>query len=329
MYVRATINGSLHLPETWVGYSTVNTDGYFTLPPTETEEALPSEIAFFNGQGGNAFEIEWEFKATSGYGAPAIWREIGTTKHTVYVVKAAPSTPLRQESLFNIACKAANGTNGTDQQVVDAVFSEFADRLVYRVQRSSGEPQEEPMKYAHDASVPVTGTAATIIALGKGRCGLWATLFKEVALIHGISTVDTVQLEAYDSSSSNTVKQQFLTAYLSHFGTTPDFADKQYSVLYIKHWNVSNAWNPASTVKLAAQGTNNPQPYFYDHALNQFGGKIYDPSYGTKHDDLLKWEDAALDAIGAENVPLTPGVGGALWVLKANATSTRETSNTP
>jgi len=48
---------------------------------------------------------------------------------------------------------------------------------------------------------------------------------------------------------------------------------------------------------------------FTDHAVNSYGGVLYDPSYGTKYTSNLSWEDASIESFG---IPVTADEKGVL-----------------
>jgi hypothetical protein len=260
------------------------------------------------------------------------WKSAGTTKHTVYVVKAAPVTTMRQESLFNIACKTADGksSSSSDQQMVDAVFTEFEDRQVYKVEPSKGVSQTSPMTFKHDASVPIDDKASSLINLGKGRCEHWAALLREAVAVHGVSVLTRVKIYPELPNSTDATLTRFFQAYNAHFGHNPGVTDLQKSLLYIRNWNVSDPWTLSQATPVEAQGNTTPQMFFLDHVVDKLVGKIYDPSYGTSFSSLVTWEDAALQGIGAANYPsggsIYPPV---LWLETVNQASTRETSDIP
>lgn len=50
-----------------------------------------------------------------------------------------------------------------------------------------------------------------------------------------------------------------------------------------------------------SQGNPNPRKGFRDHALVNFGSRLYDPSYGTASvTDIDEWEQASLDVVGGD-----------------------------
>lgn len=60
----------------------------------------------------------------------------------------------------------------------------------------------------------------------------------------------------------------------------------------------SQTINGADQTGLPAQGMANPQPYFSDHVVLNYNGKIYDPSYGTLYQTEQDWANANLAGFG-------------------------------
>jgi hypothetical protein len=71
-------------------------------------------------------------------------------------------------------------------------------------------------------------------------------------------------------------------------------------------WNTdaSGYWHWVSQVGIPGQNMATPSTkHFADHALVEFGGDLYDPSYGSgPYNNLLDWQRAALAAFGKHNV---------------------------
>ena len=67
----------------------------------------------------------------------------------------------------------------------------------------------------------------------------------------------------------------------------------------MKNWNIGNEFAPIDNQGIEGQGNPNPKGRFTDHAVVEYGGKYYDPSYGSDvFASQQAWEDAALDAFG-------------------------------
>ena len=99
-----------------------------------------------------------------------------------------------------------------------------------------------------------------------------------------------------------------------------------YGVIFVKSWTLqANPFAPTDNVGIEAQTNQNPQAFFGDHYVVAYGGKFYDPSYGS---DVFAtqqaWEDAALDAFGAYINPALPN-GSTFWIWKADPKGSTET----
>jgi len=62
---------------------------------------------------------------------------------------------------------------------------------------------------------------------------------------------------------------------------------------------------------LNGQGGSPLERHFRDHAVNSYGGVLYDPSYGTNYPSKLAWEDASVESFGN---PVTADQKGVLEV---------------
>lgn len=64
-----------------------------------------------------------------------------------------------------------------------------------------------------------------------------------------------------------------------------------------------------------------------NHAAVRYAGKIYDSSYGLRHNDFLSWENSGLEGVGAiywsQNDPNTERH----WISTANRAASRETDD--
>ena len=116
------------------------------------------------------------------------WVEVGVTKHTVYLTLADPLTGLRQESLFNLGSRQANGMGGnvsdpSDREAItEAIWTDFGARNVRRIDGTQ-------LTYYSSFLTQVTSTQ-DLLATGDGQCSSWAKLFLDVRKIQGIADID-------------------------------------------------------------------------------------------------------------------------------------------
>jgi len=69
----------------------------------------------------------------------------------------------------------------------------------------------------------------------------------------------------------------------------------------------SGYWRMVLNTNMPAQNNPSPQFVFWNHAVNEYGGKIYDPSYGNTWNTQLSWEDACVNAY-LTNLSYTVGI---------------------
>lgn len=109
---------------------------------------------------------------------PCQREELRITRHTVFLTYAQPAATLssKQESLFMLACWNARGLT-QEQQITPALWEEFTDRRVQRIDRKL-------LTYYR----PYTNAAATtngLIKTTNGQCYAWARLFVDMGKVHG------------------------------------------------------------------------------------------------------------------------------------------------
>lgn len=334
--IKASSPQGLQIPETTV---TPYADGTIELSLTEASNNLTNSIEFHNADDETAFIINWEISIGS-----SGWCAIGSTKHTVYITMADPiktAMGLMRETLFNLGCRNAKGKGSAVQTVVDAIYDDFKDRDVQKVKPSSGTLDGTGMKYWNNP--PTAGFLTTdLLSSGDGRCGAWTRIFTDVLRSQGIDA----QITAFYAPNPNlqTLGPAILAKYPNYqgqitylFGNPPQPA----SLILVKAWNIGNEFAPIDDQGIAAQSNPNPQAYFGDHFVVEYGGKYYDPSYGS---DVIasqqEWEDAAVDAFGlmifanpalpdqAQANPALPQ-GVTIWMWQPDPKGSAETISQP
>jgi hypothetical protein len=77
---------------------------------------------------------------------------------------------------------------------------------------------------------------------------------------------------------------------------------------------------------VAGQGNADPIGIFGDHALIEYDGEIYDPSYGTgPFAGILEWEDASIEGFGVQFIkPSLLSVDFKFWTRKLDTKGTQE-----
>ncbi len=157
-------------------------------------------------------------------------------------------------TVVHISCKNANGEE-EEKYVPGRVFAEFTDLVVKRVDGTQ-------LTYWATGSPP--DNTQDLLNTGDGRCGAWGDFFDDCLLVQGISG----QL------------------YSGIYTKDKEFEDEP-GVIYKGHAFVVDP-------DLEGQGATDPPNDFKDHCVVRYNGKIYDPSYGKKYDNLLKWEDPSV-----------------------------------
>jgi len=313
--VRANSAQGLKIPET----SATTEGGTIELPATSSSENLGDTIQFYNADENSAFTIDWEIRIGDGG-----WLALGSSRHTVYVTRAAPvktAKNLMRETLFNIGCRNANGLGDDEQAVVDAIYSEFTDRDVQKAKPGSGSLIGYRLRYWEEEQAERFKTE-DILESGDGKCGAWTKFFIDILRTQGIDA-QIVNFQAPAPPTQNLaadIKAQF-----------PKYGGKISSIkglIYVKKWTlISDPFAPIDDFGIAAQGDPDPQAYFGDHSLVKYGGKLYDPSYGSGvFASQQEWEDAAIDAFGAIFIATPPLPNGASkWIWKADPKGSTET----
>jgi hypothetical protein len=311
--VKATSAQGLQIPETSV---TPGSGGTLNLSLTTAQNNLTNSIQFHSADAGSAFKIDWEVKVGNGD-----WSAIGSTKHTVYIVMADPiktAAAEKREGFFNISCRNAQGKGANAQAVVDAIYADFTDRDVQTVKPGTGEKSGTAMKYWGNPN-GISGSSLVLISTGDGSCGAWNRLFTDILRTQGIDANVYMFVTPVPSLQQ---LQADLSVHLS--GVTNATV---LPVLYVKSWTLNaDPFSPTDNDGIAAQGNLKPQSHFGDHSLVEYGGKYYDPSYGTAtpHASHQAWEDAALDAFGALVKP-DNSINIYFWIWKADPKGTTET----
>ena len=248
-----------------------------TLGATLSDKELPDVVDCYD-----TVTITWEMTHHDGN-----WKTIGTTSHVLYAVLGNPNGTPAYWTLLDYSCRAAQGQTDPDK-VVEEVFKKLStttgDGKGLRRKRDGVE-----LTYYKDgvktASSDVFETR-DLLSRGDGtaRCGAWARFMISTCALHGITTAQVVKAVPVTNEA-----QVFLVRKCTFNGTgtlTAPFTHK----------------GQTECVKedgIAGQGKSNPQFIFGDHALVEYGGRIYDPSYGAgPYTDLKAWETAGIAGLG-------------------------------
>lgn len=285
-YVEAILPDGMKLAEQQMQNGS-NDDEYKIEDLSEVTGKLAAKIQFWNAgsdhsNGAKAFDIRWSFYLKDTNGKRRSLGDPITTSHTVYVTRSDPKSDVeRFETLFNVACRNANGiANSADEKtVVKAIFSDFTDLVVSSVQPGSGDRKTDstgqPEALIYWKSVNDPSTLAKLLSGGTGKCGAFAHFLADALRSQGMDANYTVlkppkppEAKIYEAWKA---KKTGLPQ--------PDHAP----VFFIPKWDVTDPNNPSEiSGGTKAQGNKTPAgQVFSDHAVVEIGGEYYDPSYGT------------------------------------------------
>ncbi|MBI3097719.1 MAG: hypothetical protein HYY93_05640 [Planctomycetes bacterium] len=233
---------------------------------------------FHPDAGTDPLAIIWKVSTDGGH----TWECVGRSENPVYVTLHAPLTTAWHTCL-HIGCKNAKGMGGSSAAVA-RIWDEFTDRRVARV---DGTVMIYWGPFSSGSGYPATsaGGASTtrlLLAQADGKCGDWSLFFVDCIKVQGVSGAMPGEI------SVSNVPQA-------------DGSLMRGRQLLIKKWDMSTV--PPREMHgvegdLPAQGENNVDPtsFFTNHCVVNFGGKLYDPSYGVGPFDALgEWESLACD----------------------------------
>lgn len=287
-----------------------------TLDPKEASKAFPNKVRFYErsslsdpvnpaspSSNVKAFNLNWKLKFSDIGEMPA-----GTTSHQAYITYDTPpdDSPIGlRETFYYIGCHNANNEN-VEKDVVSAIWSDFKpdpDGIprLFRVLPQSAVGPVPPMTYYANAATPYanSGILSHLMVTNDGRCGAFQDLFYGVLLAQGI-TASLVSVNAPKLGEAAAMAD-----YVATYGSDPltDYPAFIKDVFFVKNWSLSETakWSVTDLTGVAGQGNSNPIAIFGDHALVEYNGEIYDPSYGTgPFDDISKWEDESIVGFGVQ-----------------------------
>jgi hypothetical protein len=232
------------------------------------------------------------------------------------------------------ACKRARHFSN-ESEIIDGIFTEFQDKIVTRVLNPN-----VPLYYYYEAenilNQPQCYDTKNLLNIGVGRCGAWARFFSDMLRLQGISTAEIKGLVWELDTKLNSNETAKLTGrMMTFFGAESSKfvslgSPGWYAAFHVKNWRQDllvennftfyhedpgilqfefplmngNLISPNGNLwGLSGQGPNNEPPgFFFDHAIVKYGNKIYDPSYGTKFENLSDWESSSVDAFGTVGI---------------------------
>ncbi len=303
--------------------ATIGTDE-LELPATPSSGNFVSEIDYLN-----PMTLSWEVEVNN----KGHWCEAGETKSRTYVTLSTPTTTKRQETLFDLGSRNADGN--TDEKLsVGAIWTDFSpdsDGLprLLRVLPPGSTGPPLPMTYYANSSDPYSTCNGVddLLATGDGRCGAFQELLEHVMLAQGIaSTPITVEAPTGAAGGVAAAKADYLATYGVDPGTI--YTGGIRDVFFVKNWTLSTTarWAVTDLAGVPGQGNADPIGIFGDHALIEYDGEIYDPSYGTgPFADILEWEDASVEGFGVQFIkPSLSSTDFKFWTRKLDTKGTQE-----
>ena len=297
--IKVTGPGNIKIDET---AATVGTDE-LELPATPSTGNFENEIDYLN-----PMTLSWEVEVND----KDHWCEAGDTANRTYVTLGTPATSMRQETLFDIGCRNADGET-VAADATAKIWSEFTDRVVKKVDPDTGQPTGTQMTYYADYN-PLDSngvevcTAPQLLEANDGQCGSWADLLIRVRQVQSIDDPD--EYVVFESTNSNTNDESFAVKNWTFAGTGTS-GNPAYPYLNIcplgngslnananavygqnsYNWAYAEASDSAG---IEGQGTQNPASLFGNHQV-MISGEYYDPSYGIKHASLADIDTNAID----------------------------------
>jgi hypothetical protein len=318
--IKVTGPGNIDIDET---AATIGTDE-IELPATASTGNFVNEIDYLN-----PMTLSWEVEVND----KGHWCDAGDTTNRTYVTLAVPTTALRQETLFDLGCRNGDGQS-VEKPAVTAIWPDFqpdSDGIprLLRVLPPGVAGPAAPMTYYANSADPYStcNGVVDLLATGDGRCGAFQELLFEVLRVQGIaSTQKTVFAPTGAAGGVAAAKADHIATY----GTDPDtiYTGGIRDVFFVKNWTLSTAarWAVTDLSGVPAQGMDDPIGIFGDHALIEYDGEIYDPSYGTgPFASILEWEDASIDGFGVQFItPTLLSSEFRFWTRKLDTKGTQE-----
>jgi hypothetical protein len=251
-------------------------------------------------------------------------------------------------SLIYYGCKNAKGLKIDDDIVEAVYNGTFLSRKLIRKDsptRLTGMTYWLTKSDPTSAPYPNCFETKFLLKFEDGRCNAWADFFIDMLKSQGINEA-VLSAITWNGMMLDPSKKSLRDAEkLSFFGTQSTFVDPEFpgagleddALIFIKNYNIentidfniyeseydpnvgnfintsktllnSNKLNLAPSTGVKAQGNDNPQSSFINHAVVKFtysngASRYFDPSYGTP---IIKtqneWENGALAGVGSRSL---------------------------
>ncbi len=267
-------------------------NGYLTVQDEAAVKPFDISANYYS-----AFTLSWKISADGG----ATWLNVGQSTNPLYVTWKTPATTL-YETVLQVGTIGASGMLA-ENGVVNGVFAQFATLSITPRTGSTA------LIYNHLVEAALGGTApntlAELLAFGHGDCDSWAAFLQATLLSQGVTAGNSeliVPADHFIWTGGWPITAQFTVNNVNFnpIGYVFPGAPVGY------YWADGAA--PTGPGGMILEGSigqgrptvNKPGQTFNHHAVVTYGGKIFDPSYGTTFDTLSMWEDASVVALAAE-----------------------------
>lgn len=287
--VRAIVTDGYDIPQTMSTWSAGDSSS-----DTLTITSVLASKSFANGaRYYPTFQLSWEIN-TGG----AVWISIGATTNPLYLTWKNPANAPLYRTVVHIGSTNIESqlpvAIQTPNNVVGAVFNEFADNRVYKIDTTTA------LRYKHVTADP-NMTTAELLQDEYGQCKGWSDFFNDTLLAQGAASGN--------NKSEIVAKGITVTGFIVNnydFKAAKIFAELSASDQTYWQWKLDD--NVRTTVSMDWQSgdvANEPTTQFRNHWVVVVNGHIYDPSYGKDFNSLAEWEAAAVAGVwkGDEGSP--------------------------
>ncbi|MCL4720091.1 MAG: hypothetical protein KJ057_16610 [Phycisphaerae bacterium] len=262
--------------------------GNLVMLEVEADKAWADTVDFFN-----PLRLDWRVSADGG----TVWLDAGMSENQAYVTLAAPVGARLYHTLAHNSCRDAKGKSDPSQAIA-AIWSDFTDRAVYRVDPTWANPEGTRLKYYGDWTTPHTTTAG-LLGNADGQCTAWAQFFIDALKVQGIDQDnDYIRIESYNLPGSRGFAVKDWSLNDGPY-KTPRAPEYPFLGLCMNPFitGSSYAWQCTEATDgngITGQGQANPASLFEFHQIVFINNKYYDPSYGVEYNSILEMDDNAI-----------------------------------
>ncbi|MBQ9873515.1 MAG: hypothetical protein IJM30_03540 [Thermoguttaceae bacterium] len=310
MKCRVTVTGLLDSTQTYqvrmkwtykIGGTTLTTQsGWGTVSNSIAEVTLNSSFRMFLGQMATYYDLEslleWEFRTTceNTRGADG---NMGSNSNPLYITYKAPTnvSSYNYHSLIHIGCVAASGSACSDAQVFQAIWSVISSKSITKVRMHNGVVENDGTLYYYGRDVDNTGcfTADSSDIMDYLSVTLTSSPIDYIEDQYP-SLARQICLDSNHFYGTGSTVSTLLRYKDGICDAWQDFAINLYGLQGIMCNRVSvramtaNISGGMTALKvnsnLQGQGGVTPRENtWHGHALIQYNGNVYDPSYGCTY----------------------------------------------